>query len=107
MDKYTKSHTEQEHFLGNYKVQIKAEFNEVKYELEKRVSNSDLRLNMKALNDMLMIKFSQVEDMKQSIRDVIVFQKYFYPLQTQIMISNNLEQLEAAAEDANFQALQR
>ena len=55
--------------------------------MSKRVSNTDLRLNMKSLNDMLFLKFKQVEDMKQALRDVIIFQKYFYPIQTQIMIT--------------------
>ena len=37
--------------------------------------------NFQALNDILFIKFQQVEDVKQTLKYILVFQKYFYPLQ--------------------------
>jgi hypothetical protein len=46
--------------------------------------------NFKALNDMLFVKFSQLEDIKQTVKDMLVFQKYFYPLQMQTLIAENM-----------------
>lgn len=43
---------------------MKSEMDSMKFELNKRVSNTDLKLNFKALNDMLFIKFTQLEDIK-------------------------------------------
>jgi hypothetical protein len=49
-------------------------------DLRLRVSITDMKLNFKKLNDMLFIKFTQVEDVKAGLRDVIAFQKDFYPM---------------------------
>ena len=57
MSKYTERFTEQEHYLSTYKVQLKADFEAVKHELTKRVSNFDMQLNMKALEDFMLVKF--------------------------------------------------
>ena len=87
MSKYTEKFQESENFLAAYKVDLKSEMDSIRYELSKRISNTDMELNMKALKDLLLLKFEQIEDMKEGLRDVMVFQKYFYPLQTQMMIT--------------------
>jgi hypothetical protein len=48
--------------------------------MNKRVSIEDLKLNFKTLNDMLYVKFCQLEDVKQGVRDMLTYQKYFYPI---------------------------
>ena len=40
-----------------------------------------MRKNFDKLNDMLFIKFAQVEENKQALRDMMNYQKFFYPLQ--------------------------
>ena len=40
-----------------------------------------MKKNFDKLNDMLFIKFQQVESNKQALRDMLNYQKYFYPLQ--------------------------
>ena len=45
---------------------------------------------------MLFIKFKQVEDCKFAVRDMIAYQKYFYPMQMQSLISENMFNLESA-----------
>ena len=57
MEQYTKSFKEHEEMLAKYKLDISAKFDQLNYELSRRVSNEDLKLNMDALNDMLMLKF--------------------------------------------------
>jgi len=50
-------------------------------QVEQKVSINDMLLNFKTLNDMLFVKFRQLEDTKQGMRDVLTYVKYFYPLQ--------------------------
>ena len=50
-------------------------------QVEAKVSINDMKLNFKTLNDMLFVKFRQLEDTKQGMRDLLTYVKYFYPLQ--------------------------
>ena len=52
----------------------------LKLTLENKVSSYDLKTNFQGLNDMLFVKFKQLEDTKTAVRDLIVFQKHFYPI---------------------------
>ena len=40
-----------------------------------------MKANFGKLNDMLYIKFTQLEDMKAAQRDMLNYQKNFYPLE--------------------------
>lgn len=55
--------------------------------------------NFNKLNDMLFIKFTQVEENKQALRDMINYQKHFYPLQMQALIGENMMHLDSAMRD--------
>jgi hypothetical protein len=61
-----------------------------------------MKLNFQILQDMLFIKFKQVEDCKFAVRDMLAYQKYFYPMQMQTLISENMLNLEAAQNDQAF-----
>ena len=50
----------------------------------------------------MFVKFKQLEDMKMGLRDTLVFQKYFYPLQMQILISESMDNLSVAKNDLRF-----
>lgn len=56
---------------------------------------------------MLAIKFKALEDMKDGLRDMLVFQKYFYPLKVQSMITENMRNFKTAADDQTFSAYQK
>lgn len=71
-------------------------------QVEQKVSINDMLLNFKTLNDMLFVKFRQLEDTKQGMRDVLTYVKYFYPLQIQQVIGENLNNLKSAQEDSEF-----
>ena len=51
-------------FITDYKIKLDAQYQSTKYELSKRVSNEDFKLNFTALSDLLMLKFEQLEDCK-------------------------------------------
>jgi len=57
---------------------------------------------METLTGLLFVKFRQVEDVKDGLRDMLVFQKYFYPIKVQGMITENMRQFKAASEDVTF-----
>ena len=56
---------------------------------------------------MVFVKFKQVEDVKSGLRDLITYQKYFYPLQMQVLIGENFAKLEAAQKDQHFVQFQQ
>ena len=45
--------------------------------------------------------------MKTGLRDMLVFQKYFYPLQMQLLITQSLDHLTAAKDDHAFALRQK
>ena len=61
-----------------------------------------MKKNFNKLTDMLNIKFRQVEDNKHALRDMINYQKHFYPLQMQAIIGENMMNLEAAMRDQSY-----
>ena len=61
-----------------------------------------MKKNFDKLNDMLFIKFEQVEDNKQAVRDMLTYQKYFYPLQMQVIVGENMMELGAAMKDQPY-----
>ena len=63
------------------------------------MTNDDIKKNFDKYNEMLTIKFRQVEDVRTSLRDVITYQKYFYPLQMQQLLGDTMMNLEAALKD--------
>lgn len=82
---------------------MKGEFNgrldTVFFQLTRRVTVDDMKKNFDKINEMLFLKFKQVEDNKQAVRDMLTYQKYFYPLQMQAIIGENLMNMEAAMND--------
>ena len=43
-----------------------------------------------------------MEDNKQAVRDMLNYQKYFYPLQMQAIIGENMMNLESAMNDQAY-----
>ena len=66
-----------------------------------------MKQNFRQLNDILVIKFKQVEDTKEACRNLITFQKFFHEIKTQQLISENLMALKVARQDENFMAFQK
>lgn len=72
------------------------------YALDHKVEISMLRENMETLTGLLSVKFKQVEDVKDGLRDMLVYQKYFYPLKVQSMITENMQKFKIATLDHDF-----
>ena len=89
------------------KVDVEGKLNEVTLDLQRRCYVDDMAQNFKRLNDILVVKFKQLEDTKQACRNLITYQKYYHPIQTQQQISENLLQLKASKSDAGFVVFQK
>ena len=83
-------------------MEMSGQIERLEYDIGKLVTAHDMKQNFRALSDLLFVKFSQLEDMKVSLRDMLVFQKYFYPLQMQLLITKSMEHLAAAKNDHTF-----
>lgn len=89
------------------KVDVLGKIEEFGLDLQRRCYVDDMAQNFKRLNAILAVKFKQLEDTKQACRNLITYQKYFHPIQTQQLISENLLQLKASKADAGFVIFQR
>ena len=61
-----------------------------------------MKKNFNKFNDILFIKFKEVEDNKHALRDMLNYQKYFYPLQMQAIIGENMMELDSAIKDQSY-----
>tara|TARA_B110000285_G_C15096102_1_gene602056 strand:+ start:747 stop:1163 length:417 start_codon:yes stop_codon:yes gene_type:complete len=66
---------------------------QMNFELSRKIKIDDMKQNFKQLNDILAIKFKQLEDTKDAMRSLIVFNKYYQPIMTQQLISESLMNL--------------
>lgn len=107
LEKYQQSHRAAELALATTQSDLKGKMAEIEFDLSRKISTVDMSANFKALNDMLFVKFSQLEDIKQTVKDMLVFQKYFYPLQMQTLIAENMAQFGVASKDHIFITFQQ
>lgn len=99
LDKYTKAYKENDIQINQIKAEFEGKLEALEFQVSRRPTNDDLQKNFKRLNDILLVKFSQVEDVKTGLRDVIAYQKFFYPVQMQNLIGENFAQLKVAQND--------
>ena len=64
MDKYTKAYQENDKKIGEMQGESNGRIETVLFELSRRVTIDDMKKNFNKLNDMLYIKFTQVEEQK-------------------------------------------
>ena len=102
MEKYTKAYKENDAKIGEMQGEFNGRIETIFFQLGRRVTVDDMKKNFNKLNDMLYIKFTQVEDNKHALRDMLNYQKYFYPLQMQAIIGENMMELGAAMKDQAY-----
>jgi len=102
LEKYTKAYKENDRKIGEMQGEFNGRLDTIFFQLTRRVTVDDMKKNFDKLNDMLFIKFKQVEDNKQAVRDMLNYQKYFYPMQMQAIVGENMMNLEAAMKDQAF-----
>ena len=107
MEKYTKAYKENDAKIGELQGEFNGRIETIFFQLGRRVTVDDMKKNFDKLNDMLFIKFQQVESNKQALRDMLNYQKYFYPLQMQAIIGENMMQLDSAMKDQAYMQYQQ
>lgn len=66
----------------NMKVFLDGQVEQMKFDISTKLRTNDMEQNFKQLNDILVIKFKQLEDTKEAVRNLISYQKFFHPIQT-------------------------
>ena len=61
---------------------LDGQIEKIDFEVSRRVLTDDMKQNFKQLNDILVVKFKQLEDTKEAVRNLISYQKFFHPIQT-------------------------
>lgn len=64
------------------KVFLDGQVEQMKFDISTKLRTNDMEQNFKQLNDILVIKFKQLEDTKEAVRNLISYQKFFHPIQT-------------------------
>lgn len=64
MDEHKKNYEEQERYLNKLKGEMQSDMDRLQYNMGKLVTSHDMHLNIKALNDLMFVKFTQLEDVK-------------------------------------------
>ena len=62
------------------KVDVQNKLDEFNLDLQRRVYVDDMAQNFKRLNEILEVKFKQLEDTKQATRNLITYQKFYHPI---------------------------
>jgi hypothetical protein len=73
MDKYSKAYKDNDKAITTYRAEFNGRIDTILYQLNRRVTNDDIRKNFQAWNDMLFIKFKQLEDVKTGLRDMMAY----------------------------------
>jgi len=69
-----------EKHIEQLKQYMDGKFEQVQFDCSRKVLIDDMKQNFKQLNDILVIKFKQVEDTKEACRNLITYQKFFHPI---------------------------
>jgi hypothetical protein len=64
MEKYSTGYKENEKRIAEMHADFTGRIETIFYQLSRRVTDDDMKKNFKRLNEMLAIKFNQVEDVK-------------------------------------------
>ena len=84
------------------KMQMDGSMEKLTYKVGKMVTIEDMKVNFKQFNDLLFINFRTIEDTKEACRNMIAYQKYFHPIQTQNMITETCMSVAAIRNDEEF-----
>ena len=82
--------------MHGFKHEMDGKLDNIFLSLDSKVGTNDMKVNFKIVSDIMYVKFKQLEDTKAAARDLIAYQKYFYPMQLQAAIGKNIAQLASA-----------
>lgn len=90
-----------------YKRTLEIRFDKLELEDSLRVTHDQMKQNFQSLENIINFHWRQLDDVKKNLRNVVTYQKYIHPLQTQQIISDNFLHLAEASKDEGFVQFQR
>ena len=81
-DKNDQNHKNSQRQIEQLRAYVDGKSEQLSFEGTRKVTINDMKQNFKQLNDILVIKFKQLEDTKEAVRNLITYQKFFHPIQT-------------------------
>ena len=73
IDQYNTSFKEADSKFNNVRTEFQSEIEQLKYIQKGKVGITDMHANFKELGDLLIVKFKQIEDCKDGLRDMLVY----------------------------------
>ena len=99
IDQYNAAFKAAEGHFNSLRAEFLQEVEQLTAQLRLKPSAKDMHANFRDLSDVLLVKFGQLEDCKEGLRDMLVYQKFFFPLLVQSAISENLASFKPAMAD--------
>ena len=87
LDNYQKQARELEEKFHELRREVVSECRKLQFSLDKKLDSAVIEESFETLQGLLSVKFKQVEDVKDGLRDMLVYQKYFYPIKVQGIIT--------------------
>ena len=102
IEQYNTAFKSAEGQFNSVRTEFMQEVEQLNSKINLKVGVKDMHANFRDLSDVLIVKFGQLEDCKEGLRDMLVYQKFFYPLMVQSAISENLANFKPAMADQKF-----
>ena len=96
IETYTNSHKDIDRTINSVKTELKGDYERAMFAIKQKLDVRVMNENMQTLTSLLKLKFKQVENVKDGLRDMLVYQKYFYPLKVQSVITENMQNFKLA-----------
>ena len=107
IDQYNAAFKAAEGHFNCVRTEFLQEVEQLSAQLSLKPSVQDMHANFRDLSDVLLVKFGQLEDCKEGLRDMLVYQKFFFPLLVQSAITENLAHFKPAMNDQKFVQFQQ
>jgi hypothetical protein len=66
--------------LEQLRAYLDGKLEQMQFDCSRKVRIDDMKQNFKQLNDILVVKFRQLEDTKEATRNLITYQKFFHQI---------------------------
>lgn len=73
LETYTKSHKELDVTMNSLKAEMKGDYEKAIFAIDQKLETRAFRENMNTLNTLMNVKFKQVEDVKDGLRNMLVY----------------------------------
>ncbi|CDW82193.1 UNKNOWN [Stylonychia lemnae] len=76
--------------VATFKTQLQLSIEKLDSENERRMLTEEFKRSMRQMNEFLLVKFREMDDIRNSVRDNVTYNKLYSPMMTQMMINDNV-----------------